>query len=206
MHHRLHSSKLVSLSILPEEILLYIFSYASTTTLIQLSTTCKIFQALLPDAYFQKRTSHIKNMDYDFGNADLTWMKLSYCQEAPYLVIGTGYRLDDIADQLCDNGITNVTVWESRDEEDGQTIYIPTIDELKSFKAILVFSDWSMLGEQAEELGDVLVEYIEQSYGGIVTMLFSSCNNVDGACLSGKFSKYHPLHYDIQVRCCKLYH
>jgi hypothetical protein len=70
----------------------------------------------------------------------------------------------------------------------------PTLEELKAFDAVLVWSNFDFAN--AEALGDVLADYVDASDGGgVVVAVFASSSDINGRYLEGRWRDegYHVI-------------
>jgi len=182
------------ISILPEEILLYVLSLLDINDLQASCMVSSVWRRLCEDEFIY-RTVCAKR--YPCLAADikppyeLSWSSYYKTRQNRFAVIGGPISqascMEDITGKLRAAGIVNI-----------EPIYaqkrIPTLAELQRYAGVLVYSYNSSAFLDGGLMGDVLADYIDNG-GGVVISVFTNCNNLRNGFIKGRFldGNYHPI-------------
>eukprot|EP01111_Echinosteliopsis_oligospora_P013767 TRINITY_DN501_c0_g1_i2.p1 TRINITY_DN501_c0_g1~~TRINITY_DN501_c0_g1_i2.p1 ORF type:complete len:328 (-),score=75.59 TRINITY_DN501_c0_g1_i2:426-1409(-) len=181
-------------SLLPEEILLYVLSLIDVNDLQASCLVSHVWRRLCEDEFIY-RTVCAKR--YPCLSSELrppyepTWSSYYKARQSRFAVIGGPISqsscMEDITGKLRAAGLVNI-----------EPIYaqkrIPTLAELQRYAGVLVYSYNSSAFLDGGLMGDVLADYVDNG-GGVVISVFTNCNNLRNGFIKGRFleGNYHPI-------------
>jgi len=182
------------ISLFPEEILLYIFSYLDV---MDLSNSCQVsstWNRLSHDEFIFRsicRRSFPCLGESTRPPFERSWHNFYEQKKRSFGVLGgptaQAACMDDICQKLRTAGLPVVEPFFTQKR-------VPTLEELQKYSSVLVYSYNSSAFLDGQLMGDVLADYVDNG-GGVVVTVFTNCNNLRNGFLKGRFYEqgYHPI-------------
>ncbi|EFA78739.1 hypothetical protein PPL_08200 [Heterostelium album PN500] len=182
------------LSQFPEEILITILSFLTTSDLYSCLFVSKTWRRLCEDEYIFKSICQFNYpclQRYIKPPFETSWKRFYRLRKGSFLVLGGPVAqsscMDDICSKLRSVGIKRIEHFYTQKR-------IPTLEELQKYAGVLVYSYNSSAFMCGQAMGDVLADYVDNG-GGVVVTVFTNCNNLRNGFLKGRFleQNYHPI-------------
>eukprot|EP01113_Clastostelium_recurvatum_P044312 TRINITY_DN746_c0_g1_i1.p1 TRINITY_DN746_c0_g1~~TRINITY_DN746_c0_g1_i1.p1 ORF type:complete len:451 (+),score=104.96 TRINITY_DN746_c0_g1_i1:150-1502(+) len=182
------------ISVFPEEILLYIFSFLDVTDLFFVCQVSYTWNRLCEDEFIFRNICQRCFPclgDTTHPPFERTWHTFYEQKKRSFGVLGgptaQSSCMDDVITKLRSAGLPVVDSHFTQKR-------IPTLDELQKYSSVLVYSYNSSAFLDGTLIGDVLADYVDNG-GGVVVTVFTNCNNLRNGFIKGRFYEqgYHPI-------------